>query len=190
MRLTDKNRQYHADYNYQDSNSISSTPVIDRTSGSLHCEFVCLLFLQAHRETDRFFAASGVHLLQSKQLYHFHHTSFFSQLKSKVGHILVKVASSRINLNTDGSSRISDGVRFRGSSRSHTHPSHSQTSLLLTSYLSPGVPVPHATQCLVCETYRSLSFKAYYQSFFWVLIDLIVELLGLIIKPFDNQTES
>ncbi len=31
---------------------------------------------------------------------------------------------------------------------------------------------------------------AYYQAFFWVLIDLIVELLGLIIKPFDNQTES
>jgi hypothetical protein len=32
--------------------------------------------------------------------------------------------------------------------------------------------------------------KAYYQAFFWVLIDLIVELLGLIIKSFDNQTES
>jgi hypothetical protein len=32
--------------------------------------------------------------------------------------------------------------------------------------------------------------KDYYQAFFWVLIDLIVELLGLIIKPFDNQTES
>ncbi len=32
--------------------------------------------------------------------------------------------------------------------------------------------------------------KVYYQAFFWVLIDLIVELLGLIIKPFDNQTES
>ena len=31
--------------------------------------------------------------------------------------------------------------------------------------------------------------KAYYQAFFRVLIDLIVELLGLIIKPFDNQTE-
>ena len=26
--------------------------------------------------------------------------------------------------------------------------------------------------------------------FFWVLIDLIIELLGLIIKPFDNQAES
>jgi hypothetical protein len=36
----------------------------------------------------------------------------------------------------------------------------------------------------------SKASKAYYQAFFWVLIDLIVELLGLIIKPFDNQTES
>jgi hypothetical protein len=32
--------------------------------------------------------------------------------------------------------------------------------------------------------------KAYYQAFLWVLIDLIVDLLDLIIKPFDNQTES
>jgi hypothetical protein len=32
--------------------------------------------------------------------------------------------------------------------------------------------------------------KAYYQAFFRVLIDLIVELFGLIIKPFYNQTDS
>ena len=32
--------------------------------------------------------------------------------------------------------------------------------------------------------------KAHYQAFWGVLIDLIVELLVLIIKPFDNQTES
>ncbi len=32
--------------------------------------------------------------------------------------------------------------------------------------------------------------KAYYQAFLGVLIDLIFELLGLIIKPFDYQTES
>jgi hypothetical protein len=31
--------------------------------------------------------------------------------------------------------------------------------------------------------------KAHQQALFWVLIDLIVELLGLIMKPFDNQTE-
>ena len=29
-------------------------------SGSLHNEFVCFLFLQAHRETDRFLPTSGV----------------------------------------------------------------------------------------------------------------------------------
>jgi hypothetical protein len=40
------------------------------------------------------------------------------------------------------------------------------------------------------EDFLSLLSKDYYQDFFWVLIDLIVELLGLIIKPFDNQTEN
>jgi hypothetical protein len=37
---------------------------------------------------------------------------------------------------------------------------------------------------------QALLPKAYYQAFFWVLVDLIVELLVLIIKTFDNQTES
>ena len=33
---------------------------IASTSGRLHSEFVRLLFLHDHRETDRFFATSGV----------------------------------------------------------------------------------------------------------------------------------
>jgi hypothetical protein len=33
-------------------------------------------------------------------------------------------------------------------SRSHTHPSHSQTSRLLTSSISLGFPVPRVTQCI------------------------------------------
>ena len=37
---------------------------------------------------------------------------------------------------------------------------------------------------------KSLAIKGYYQAFFGVLIDLIIDLLCLIIKPFDNQTES
>jgi hypothetical protein len=36
----------------------------------------------------------------------------------------------------------------------------------------------------------TFKFKVYHQDFFWVLIDLIVEILGLILKSFDNQTES
>jgi hypothetical protein len=48
----------------------------------------------------------------------------------------------------------------------------------------------YASLRLLFQELLLLQFKAHYQAFFWVLIDLIVELLGLIIKPFDNQTES
>ncbi len=61
--VTDKIRKYHTDYNNNTPNGISFMPAITGT-GRLHSEFVRLLFLQAHRETDRFFAASGVQLAQ------------------------------------------------------------------------------------------------------------------------------
>ncbi len=56
----DKIRKYRADYNNNPPNATSFMPAIASTSGSLHSEFVRLIFLLAHRETDRFFAASGV----------------------------------------------------------------------------------------------------------------------------------
>ncbi len=121
--------------------AISFVPVIASTSGRLHSEFVFLLFLQAHRETDRFFAASGGQLAQTdRDQFHFHRAAFAQQLKSRVGLTLAKAAALRITLNLDGSPIIS---------KSHTHPSHSQTSRLLTSSLSLGVPVPRATQCML-----------------------------------------
>jgi len=40
------------------------------------------------------------------------------------------------------------------------------------------------------ETRSTLHWQGSLQAFFGVLIDVIVELLGLIIDPFDNQTES
>ena len=58
----DKIRKYRADYNNNPPSSVAFMPIIASTSGRLHSEFVCLLFLQAHRETDRFFPPSGVHL--------------------------------------------------------------------------------------------------------------------------------
>ncbi len=116
-------------------------PAIASTSGRLHSEFVRLLFLQAHRETDRFFAASGVQSAQSTSggFFHFRRAAFFANLESKIGNLLAKAAALRINLNIDGAPITS---------RTHTHPSHSQTSRLLTSSLSLGVPVPRATQCI------------------------------------------
>ena len=97
---------------------------IDSTSGRLHGEFVRLLFLQAHRETDRFFAASGVQSAQSTSggFFHFRRAAFSSMIKSRVGSVLTKAAALRINLNLDGAPITSV---------SHTHPSHSQTSRLL-----------------------------------------------------------
>jgi hypothetical protein len=137
---TDKIRQYRADYNNRPSNAFCFMPAIASTSGRFHSDFVRLLFLQAHRETDRFFAASGVQLAQTNSgLFHFHRTTFSSQLKAKVGSTLNKTAALRINLNIDGAPITS---------RTHTHPSHSQTSRLLTSSLSLGVPVPRTTECM------------------------------------------
>ena len=131
-------RQYHTDYKNRPSNAISFMPAVASTTGRLHCE-LRLLFLLDHRETDRFFAPSGVQLAQSNWQYHYRRAAFSSQPKSKVGHILAKAAARRINLNIDGAPITC---------RSHTHPSHSQTSLLLTSSQSLGVPVPHTTHCI------------------------------------------
>ncbi len=115
-------------------------PAIASVSGRLHSEFIRLLFLQTHRETDRFFVDSGVHLEESTSgLFHFHRAAFSVHLKAKIGSTLVKVAVLRINF-------IIDGTPI--TSRTHTHPSHSKASRLSTSSLSLGVPVPRSTQCM------------------------------------------
>ena len=58
----------------------------------------------------------------------------------------------------------------------------------LAGYLANVVdPVPLVLDLRVAHD--RVGSKVHYQAFFGVLIDLIVELLVLIIKPFDNQTE-
>ena len=59
---TDKMRKYRGDYNDNHPSCVSFMSGIPSTSGRLHSEFVCLLFLQTHRKTDRFFEPSGVQL--------------------------------------------------------------------------------------------------------------------------------
>jgi hypothetical protein len=120
--------------------TVSFMPATDSTSGRLNIEFVRLSFLHVHRETDRFFAASGVRLpYTDRGMFHYLRVVFSVQLKSKVGLTLGKVTDLRITLNLDGVPIIF---------KSHTPPSHSQTSRLLVSSLSLGIPVPRATQCM------------------------------------------
>jgi hypothetical protein len=137
---TDKILKYRTDYNNNPPPTVAFMPAIASTSGRLHSEFIGLLFLQAHRETDRFFAVSGVQPAQSNRgLFHFKRAAFLSQLKAKVGSTLPKAEALRVNLNIDGAPITS---------RTQTHPSHSQASRLLTSSLSLGVPVPRTTECI------------------------------------------
>ena len=137
----DKILKYRADYNNNPPVAVAFMPAIASTSGRLQSEFIRLLFLQAHRETDRFFEASGVQPVQhtSGGIFTFKSTVFLSEFKVKVGSTIVKVEALRVNLNIDGAPITS---------RSHTHPSHSQASRLLTSSLSLGVPVPRTTECM------------------------------------------
>ncbi len=83
----DKIRKYRVDYNNRTSSTVSFMPAIASTSGRLHSEFVRILFLQAHRETDRFFAASGVQFVQTNPggQFTFRRAAFLTQLHSKVG---------------------------------------------------------------------------------------------------------
>jgi hypothetical protein len=62
-----------------------------------------------------------------------------STLEQRLTIFSLKWWGRRITLIIDGAPLVS---------RSHTHPSHSQTSHLLTSSLSLGVPVPHTTLCM------------------------------------------
>ncbi len=91
-----------------------------------------------------FFSVSGVQSVESTSggFFHFRRAAFSSGIKIKVGLTLVKVVDLRIVLNLDG-----DPIE----SKSHTHPSHSKTSRLLTlslSFFILGLPVPRPTQCV------------------------------------------
>ncbi len=116
----DKIRQYRSDYNNNPPNTVPFIPRMVSTSGRLHSEFVRLLILQTHRETDRF-STSAARLS-------FHNSKTGLVWVSLRRHLYVST-----NLNIDGTPITS---------RTHTLPSHSQTSRLLTSSLSLGVPVP------------------------------------------------
>jgi hypothetical protein len=102
-----KIRKYRADYNNNPPNTVSFMPAIASTSGRLHSELVRLLFLQTHRETDRFFTVAGVQLAQSDRgQFHFRHSTFAQQLKNRVGLALAKAEALRIRLNLDGTPSI------------------------------------------------------------------------------------
>jgi hypothetical protein len=164
----DKILQYHTDYNNRPPHSMYFMSTIDSTVGHLHCEFV-RPFLQTHRETHRFFGASGVHLAQTN--FQFLRVTFFSQLKSEVGNILTKVAALRMNFNIDETpvaSRSHSPIThsklspinlvsiFRCSSSPHNrvYSKHVDPSLLsfsLSLYRHPHIRIPFSYRFIYCS---------------------------------------
>jgi hypothetical protein len=136
--VTDKIRKYRVDYNNNPTSAVSFMPAIASTSGRLHSEFIRLLFLQTHRETDRFFASSGVQLTQpNRGLFHFYRAVFSATLIAKVGSTIAKTAVLRIRLNVDGSSPINPvyptRVDFSALVFSLSSHRHSYIGLVFTS---------------------------------------------------------
>jgi hypothetical protein len=88
----DKIRKYRADYNNRPPSVVSFMPVITSTSGRLHSKFIRLLFLQTHRETDRFFATSGVQFAQStSDQFHFHRAAFLNSSKAGLAWLSIRL---------------------------------------------------------------------------------------------------
>ena len=98
----------------------------------MHGEFLRLLFLRAHRETEAHFIATAMssHNINPEAL-RFECAAFYNGLKSRVGLAAAKAAALRINLNVQGCSIVAP-------------PMHapSRTPLLLPLLLSHNLPTP------------------------------------------------
>jgi len=117
---------------YADNQNISFLPAIVSTSTRMHGEFLRLLFLQAHLETESHFTATGMssQKTNSEALW-FKRAAFYNCLKSKVGLAAAKAAALRINLNVQGCGIVAPPI--------HTP---SRTPLLLPLLLSHNLPTP------------------------------------------------
>ena len=103
MRVAAQRKTNAYKQTYADNQNISFLPAIVSTSTRMHGEFLRLLFLLAHRETEAHFTAAGMssQTNNSKAL-RFKRAAFYTGLKSKVGLAAAKAAVLRINLNVQG----------------------------------------------------------------------------------------
>jgi hypothetical protein len=102
------------------------------TSTRMHGDFLRLLFLQAHRETEVHFTAAGISSQRNQSdSFRFKRTAFYQSLKSKVGLAAAKAAALRINLNVEGCGIVAAPVH-----------APSRAPLLLPLLLSHNLPLP------------------------------------------------
>ncbi len=117
-----------------DNQNISFLPAMMTTSSRMYCEFLRLLFLQAHRETTAHFIATRLPSQQNQldNVFLFKCNAFYMGLKSKVGLVSAKASALQINLNIQGCSIVAPPPDA---------PSHAP--LLLPLLLSHNIPLPN-----------------------------------------------
>ena len=74
-------------------------PAIASTTGRIDAEFLRLLFWHAHRESEELFKLTGQLSQPNQDAVFSKRAAFFNSLKSKVGHIMAKASSLRVNMN-------------------------------------------------------------------------------------------
>ena len=102
------------------------------TGTRMHGEFLRLLFLQAHRETEAHYTAAGMPSQRNQSdSFRFKRAAFYQSLKSKVGLAAAKAAALRINLTIQGCGVVA-------------LPLHapSRAPLFLPLLLSHNIPLP------------------------------------------------
>jgi hypothetical protein len=103
LRLAAQRKINNYRQQYANNQNISVLPAIVRTSTSMHGEFLRLLFLQAHWETEAHFTATGMPSQQNNSdMFRFRRVAIYQSFKSKVGLATAKAAALRINLNIEG----------------------------------------------------------------------------------------
>ena len=99
----------------------------------MHDEFLRLIFLKAHQETEAHFTADAAGMSSQNyqtDVFRFKRAAFLQSLKSKIL-AASKAAALRINLNIQGCDTVADPVHA---------PSHAP--LLLPLLLSHNIPPP------------------------------------------------
>ena len=119
---------------YGDNQNISFLPDIVTTSTRIrvHGEFLRLLFLQVHRETEAHFNATGMPSRHNQSdWFRFKRAAFYQLLKSKVVLAAAKAAALQMNLDVEGCGIVGASVH-----------APSRAPLLLPLLLSHNLPLP------------------------------------------------
>ena len=114
------------------------SPPLSPPAPACAANFLRLLFLQAHRETEAHFTATGMPSQRNQSdSFRFKRAAFYQSLNSKVGFAAAKAAALRINLNVEGCCIVAAPVHA------------TSRAPLLHLLLSHNLPLPRVHWCLM-----------------------------------------